>query len=173
MGGNRRTRGKPTTFGRVLTNSSHVRSEARYRAWTHDLSGGRTSLRRLSYRSPIHFIYYNATITILIQLRNILPGRNIPSLIIQTLHIAPWENGRERRVWYLTPLIASQNQLVDLQILCGPLETQENCPSSNEWILNGFKTLSRLSRSNSLFIEALWDAVMFPNVFENKFVYVI
>ena len=27
------------------------------------------------------------------------------SLIIQTLHIAPWENGRERRVRYLTPLI--------------------------------------------------------------------
>ena len=32
----------------------------------------------------------------------------VSSLIIQTLHIAPWENGRERRVWYLTPLIASQ-----------------------------------------------------------------
>ena len=31
------------------------------------------------------------------------------SLIIQTLHIAPWENGRERRVLYLTPLIASQS----------------------------------------------------------------
>ena len=28
----------------VLTNSSHVRSEARYRDRTHDLSGGRTSL---------------------------------------------------------------------------------------------------------------------------------
>ena len=52
MGGNWRTRRKPTTFGRVLTNSSHVRSEARYRAQTHDLSGGRTSLRRLSHRSP-------------------------------------------------------------------------------------------------------------------------
>ena len=30
----------------------------------------------------------------------------IVSLIIQTLHIASWENGRERRVWYFTPLIA-------------------------------------------------------------------
>ena len=53
MGGNRRTRRKPTTFGRVLTNSSHVRSEARYRDRTHDLSGGRTSLRRLNHRSPL------------------------------------------------------------------------------------------------------------------------
>ena len=50
MGGNRRTQRKPTTFGRVLTNSSHVRSEARYRNRTRDLSGGRTSLRRLSHR---------------------------------------------------------------------------------------------------------------------------
>ena len=30
MGKNRRTRRKPTTFGRVLTNSSHVRSDVRY-----------------------------------------------------------------------------------------------------------------------------------------------
>ena len=41
MGGNRRTRRKPTTFGSVLTNSSHVRSDVRYRARTHDLNGGR------------------------------------------------------------------------------------------------------------------------------------
>ena len=47
MGGNRRTRRKPTTFGRALTNSSHVR----YRNRTRDLSGGRASLRRLSHRS--------------------------------------------------------------------------------------------------------------------------
>ena len=32
--------------------------------------------------------------------------------------------------------------------------TQKNYPSSNGWILNGFKTLSMLSRSNSLVIEA-------------------
>ena len=43
--------------------------------------------------------------------------------------------------------------------------TQENLPSSNEWILKGFKTLSRLSRSNSLVIEALWDVMMFAYVF--------
>ena len=73
------------------------------------------------------------------------------SLIIQTLHIVPWENEHERRIWYLTSLIASQNQM----------------------ILNGFKTLSRLSRSNSLVIEALWDAMIFPNVLEDKFAYVI
>ena len=53
VGGNRRTRRKPTTFGRVLTNSSHVRSDVRYRARSHDLSGGRTSLRRLSHQSPL------------------------------------------------------------------------------------------------------------------------
>ena len=52
MGGNPNSRRKPTTFGRVLTNSSHVRSDVRYRARTHDLSGGRTSLRRLSHLSP-------------------------------------------------------------------------------------------------------------------------
>ena len=55
MGGNRSTRRKLTTFGRVLTNSSQVRSDVRYRARTHDLSGARTSLRqhrRLSHRSP-------------------------------------------------------------------------------------------------------------------------
>ena len=48
-----RTWRKPTTFGSVLTNSSHVWSDVRYRARTHDLSGGWTSLRRLSHRSPI------------------------------------------------------------------------------------------------------------------------
>ena len=47
-----RTRRKPTIFGRVLTNFPHVRSYVRYRAGTHDLSGGRTSLRRLSHRNP-------------------------------------------------------------------------------------------------------------------------
>ena len=36
MGGNRRTE-KPTTFGRVLTNTSHVRSDVRYRVRTNDL----------------------------------------------------------------------------------------------------------------------------------------
>ena len=49
---NRRTRRKPTTFGRVLTNSSQVRSEIRYRTRTHDLSGGRTSLRPESLLTP-------------------------------------------------------------------------------------------------------------------------
>ena len=44
-----------TTFGRVSMNSSHVRSDVRYRAGTHDLGGWRTSLRRLSHRRP-HFI---------------------------------------------------------------------------------------------------------------------
>ena len=43
------------TFDRVLTISSHVRSDVRYRARTHDLSGGRTSLRRLSHRSTRAF----------------------------------------------------------------------------------------------------------------------
>ena len=42
VGGNRRTRRKSTTFGRVLTNSSHLRPDVRYRARTYDLSGGRT-----------------------------------------------------------------------------------------------------------------------------------
>ena len=45
--------------------------------------------------------------------------------------------------------------------------TQENFPS-NEWILNGFKTLSRLSRSNYLVIEALWDAMIFAYVFNGS-----
>ena len=40
------------TISTVLTNSSHVRSDVRYRTRTHDLSGGRTSLRRLSHRRP-------------------------------------------------------------------------------------------------------------------------
>ena len=60
------------------------------------------------------------------------------SLMIQTLHITPWENGRERRVWYLTPLIASQNQLVDIQIFCGPLDTQEHKKTSHR-VLKPFK----------------------------------
>ena len=56
----RRTQRKSTTFGRVLTNSSHVRSDVRYRARTHDLSGGRPSargFRRLSHRSPCTFLH--------------------------------------------------------------------------------------------------------------------
>ena len=58
MGGNRRTRRKPTTLGRVLKNSSHARSDVRYRTRTHDISGGRTSLGRLSHRSLyISFIF--------------------------------------------------------------------------------------------------------------------
>ena len=65
-------------------------------------------------------------------------GTSFTSLIIQTLHIAPCENGRERRVWYLTPLIASQNQLVDIQIFCGPLDTQEHKKTSHR-VLKPFK----------------------------------
>ena len=41
-----------TRFGRLLANSSHVRSDVRYRARTHDLSGRRTSLRRLKLPKP-------------------------------------------------------------------------------------------------------------------------
>ena len=48
MGGNRRTRRK-TTQGSV--DEPFPRSDVRYRARTHDLSGGRMSLRRLSHRS--------------------------------------------------------------------------------------------------------------------------
>ena len=54
MGGNQRTRIKPMTFGRVLMNSSRVRSEARYRLEPHDLGGGRTLLRRLSHQRWLH-----------------------------------------------------------------------------------------------------------------------
>ena len=44
--------GENPRLSAVLTNSSHVRSDVRYRARTHDLSCGRRSLRRLSHRSP-------------------------------------------------------------------------------------------------------------------------
>ena len=51
MGGNLRTRRKPTTFGRVLTNSSHVRSDVQSQLRTPilDLSDDRPSLRQLSH----------------------------------------------------------------------------------------------------------------------------
>ena len=54
VGGNR---GKPTTFGRVLTNSSPVWSDVRYRAQTNDLSGGRchwSPLVEYTYSSCMH-----------------------------------------------------------------------------------------------------------------------
>ena len=53
MEGNRITQRKPTSFGRVLTNSSNPRSAVRYMARTHDLSGGRTSRVEFSVNSSV------------------------------------------------------------------------------------------------------------------------
>ena len=68
------------------------------------------TFRNFNLRSSLMWLYNSNRIAD----RRILPcsrcrvmGR--ASLIIQPLHIAPWENERERRVWYLTPLIASQS----------------------------------------------------------------
>ena len=77
------------------------------------------------------------------------------SLIIQTLHIAPWENGRERRVWYLTPLIASQSNCLIFVVGSDWLLEQLN------YIYAKIMASQRASITKELFRESL-ESVLKP-----------
>ena len=70
----------------------------------------------------------------------------------------------------MTPLIASQNQLVDLQILCGPLETREHNPRVgfvrvSVWLC---RVVSGSGTDFNFRVEIVFKVIVFKFSFGNK-----